>query len=296
MNDHPISGADALQQALEKVAATQDPNEDPKSPDNQLAGGNKDTQDPEDGSRPNPQSDPLEGLDLEALTVEALLANEKLGPKLKAYADTEHANQMRGQTDKIRQEVRDEETPRIQAELAATVQQQVIGQLFGELDRDVNVQELLKDHPDLEQAYHAIKANGVPTATLTDSDHIVQERATVLAYASRITALNAQIQASDLPAEVKDSLQPEGYSAKHPNDGAKAMDEWTADVLNALVKHEATKLKTEEWEAFKEEQLAELEKEAPLGQVRGRRADPQPDVVTSRGVDLLERALSKSAK
>lgn len=254
---------------------------------------------PADGGKPNSERDispnPLEGVNLENLTVEHLLGHETVGPLLKSHIDTDFAAQMEGKTDALREEVRAEEAPKIEEEVTQRLAPQVLGQLFGQFEQTEQVQELLEGNAEFKTLWDKAKANGIPTSDLASEEGRIARRATVHAYAFNLKTLQAVIERSDLSAEVKEEIQPEKFADKYPTDGDKAMLEWSSAVHEALIRHGATKLMNEEWEAFKEEQLAELEKELPKGSVpaRGSAAEPRGDIMEGSSRDHLSRALAQ---
>lgn len=218
---------------------------------------------------------------LSSLTIDALLKHPKLGPALNQWNDKSAKSQVEADRRREREQGRHEGRQQVEEESLV--------RFIESLSQDELARELAADP---QFAIQYAKYQEARQAPAVDAQAIAAT-SQVYALATQIHSNNELIEKSDLPADVKASLAADNYS-QH---GDRAIVEWNQAIHKAFVKHEAARIASgnndEDWEASKQERLAELDRNRPGGlAAAGRAAAPKPDLMKTPTGKLFADAFS----
>ncbi len=240
---------------------------------------------PKDEDQP-PEDDPLKGLELKAL-----LEHPVLGRKLQHWSDT--AGNLR-----IRHAV-DAERSSITATAERTAEEKQSDAHFASMTKE-QIAEEISDNKDAALAYAQYETRLKANAGGGLNPEAVARSSEVFAVTAQVRLNTEMLEKSELSPEVKEGLKPENYNKP----GDEGLTAWGEAIFTALVTQEAQslaeKLKEEQWDAYKQEHLAEIDGERPNA-TGGRRASPVPDLITTPTDELwaeafVDRPLDKQQK
>ena len=240
---------------------------------------------PKDGDKP-PKDDPLKDSGLKAL-----LEHPVLGRKLQHWSDT--AGNLR-----IRHAV-DAERSSITATAERTAEEKQSDAHFASMTKE-QIAEEISDNKDAALAYAQYETRLKANAGGGLNPEAVARSSEVFAVTAQVRLNTEMLEKSELSPEVKEGLKPENYNKP----GDEGLTAWGEAIFTALVTQEAQslaeKLKEEQWDAYKQEHLAEIDGERPNA-TGGRRASPVPDLITTPTDELwaeafVDRPLDKQQK
>lgn len=242
---------------------------------------------PGEGAGPgaDPDKSPAPG-PLDGLTFDQIRADPVLGKELQSQIDKTVAAQLRGKTAQVRTE--------LLPQLRQQVEDEILTKYFGDMDDESKAQVLAAD-PKLAATYGRLQLQQ-QSAPSTQDD--LERQATVHGLARHIHSVHARLINSDLPDSVKASLDPNVFLAD--KSGEQAVEDWTAAIDQAVVTDMLTKsqkdLMSTEFEAFKEERLAQEDSSRPNALLQpGTRVSPLPDLMTTDSSMLLEQAFASNS-
>jgi len=110
------------------------------------------------------------------------------------------------------------------------------------------------------------------------SPQAIAKSSEVYSIGSQVKLNLLMLENSGLPSDVKETLKPENFN----NPGGEGLTAWGEAIFKALVTSEAQTLaetlKESQWEAYKQEHLAETDGERPVP-VGGRHTEILPDLI-----------------
>lgn len=247
--------------------------------------GKDEPEDGGDGVDKGEQEDPLKDLAADtAGALKTLLEHPVLGPLLNKWLDRGAAAQVTSALER--------ERPTIEADAKRTEAERVEDEHFSSMTQEQISEEIASDE---EAATAYARYQQRRQAGKAPNPEAIAQASQIYSYASRVAAVTSLLGESELSPEVKETLKPDNFTHLK----AEGIREWEKAVFKALVAHEAgglsEKALEEKWEAYKEEQLAEMDGERPAI-VSGRRDGPMPGLIETPSETLLERALDKKPK
>jgi len=217
---------------------------------------------------------------LENLSIEDLLKHPKLASKVNSYAD-------RVANNRIQAEVQSK-----LAEQEVSIRDDLLDKYFSSLDETELGQVLAKDK-NLAKEYGRLQEKAEPQGQFMTADQISQQ-AQIEASRLTIRTNTSLIVDSDLPDDIKQTLNPQNYVSQ----GMAGLTTWTQDIYKALAKHEASKsakdMFREELEAERNRQRAEKDEALPgASMTKGRVMQTLTDLFSTSSAQLLEDAFAK---
>ena len=239
---------------------------------------------PKEGETPSadittPESAPS---GVQEMTVEQLLADEKLRPKLQSWKDSEAAKMLKGKEREL--------TQRLTPDIMKQAQLDALKIVFDNMDED-DLKDLLVQKPELAQAFAEVKARDTAPPKVDDNE--IETRATIRAYATSMRTWHQTVLNSDLDEATKASLDPETFLKDKV--GEEGFLAWTTAINRAIIDSNVAKGLKEQTEAAIQDRLAK-EETTPGGALLtpGSRTSPVPDLMTTDSDVLLHQALQSS--
>lgn len=278
--DNDLAAAFATREASSTRQDGEDPEQDSdgkvEQPDSVL--------DPESGtppSRPDGDSDssPKDPDPLAGLTREQILAHPVLGREFQSWKDQEAAKQITPAVNRAREEER------------TNLRLQMARDHFDNLTEEQLAAEL-RD-PQIKSVYQEVLRTPPPSPP-----EVVD--AAVAFYARQLTLTTDEIAKSDLPEDVKRSLDPALHITKG-GDPDEVMAAWQNLVRKAITDHEITKATSPTSPAARAKKLeeeAEADADRHSGALleSGRLAEPLPDFDKTSGDSLLTDAFARTER
>jgi hypothetical protein len=248
-------------------------NEEAKTGEGEGKPGEGDTGDGE-GEKPDPFKD---------VKLDDLLNHPVIGPILTSHADKVANARIASEVEKAKTTAK--------AEGRTEVTQEQEDRYFGSLSKEELARELAGDE-ELAGRYASWKARQAKADE--PDEEAVAVQAQVYALSTAIRSNRELVEGSELPADVKASLAGENFT-KH---GANAMVEWNKAITQALAKHEAGKLASEDneeaREAARNEARLEADRLKPGGVgVVGRGASKKLDLMKTPTAKLFADAFAE---
>lgn len=273
----------AAEFAAELLGELQDPasgEQESPNPNPQGEQPNTEPQEEPKGDETNPPQGEPSTDPLENLSIEDLLKHPKLASKVNSYADRVANNRIQAE---------------VQAKLAEqedTIRDELLDKYFSSLD-ETELGTVLAQDKNLAKEYGRLQEKAQPQGQFMTADQIAHQ---AQIEASRITIRTntSLIVDSDLPDDIKQTLNPQNYVSQ----GMAGLTTWTQDIYKALAKHEASKsakdMASEELEAERNRQRAEKDEALPgASMTKGRVMTTLPDLFSTSSAQLLEDAFAK---
>lgn len=271
--DNDLAAAFATREAKQEDAGgSQDGDEGVESQPTILEDSSGTTPSREDS--PPKDSDPLAGL-----TVEQVLAHPELGRKFQSWKDQEAAKQISSATTRARADERK------QVELELTRAH------FDGLE-DSELLEELKD-PQIKARWQELQALPPPPPP-------EQVNAAVAFYARQLKVVSDEIANSDLPPDVKASLDPSLHILQQNGDPDEIMLTWQSLVHKSITDHAIAKATGKAPGPKKEAEELDRQAAEDEGSISGtlletgRRTPALPDFDKTSGDSLLEDAFART--
>lgn len=208
--------------------------------------------------------------------LEDLLKHPTLGKEIQSHMDKSAAAQFKSQQARLEQQ--------ITQQVSAQKEEELLEKYFGTLTREELGQRLAED-PELAARYSELQRK--PEA---DREAEIEKAATYKFYLREIQHWSGILKESGLDNDAMSKLSPENYAQDANLEG------WISDIQKAIIEQAVSKAQKEaletQFEAFKQERLAEEESTSPGALLRvGSRTSPVPDLMDNDSYSLLEDAL-----